>query len=94
MSGFEWGKVFGVLDLEDGISENVFRIDPKKLVKTKVKGKLHLGRIIEFDRDCSKCAKHVKLQIGSDVVFLDGKPNLLDTPVKISNGVIVVPMIF
>lgn len=92
MNIFEWGKVFGVTDMESCQSEMVFRVVPKKLGKPKVKGKLHLGRIIEFDRDCSKCARHVKLQIGSDIVFLDGKPFLLDVPVQLLKGVILDPL--
>lgn len=90
MNIFEWGKIFGVVDMEDCQAEPVFRVDPKKLGKPKVKGKLHLGRIIEFDRDCSKCARHIKLQIGSDIVFLDGKPFLMDIPIKIIEGRILV----
>lgn len=92
MSGFEWGKVYGVSDLEDVANDIILRIDPKKLGKPKVKGKLHPGRIIEFDRDCSKYAKHVKLQIGSDIVFLDGEPYLLPNKVILYRGNVYVPM--
>lgn len=94
VNNFEWGKVFGVVDMEDCQSEGVFRVDPKKLGKSKKMKQLHLGRVIEFDRDCSKCARHIKLQIGSDIVFLDGKPFLLDVPVQLFKGVILSPLSF
>lgn len=94
MGEFGWGKVFGILEMEDCQNDHVFRMDPIKLGKPRIKGKMNLGRVIEFDRDCSKCARHVKLQVGSDVVFLDGKPFLLEMPIGLDKGHVTVPIGF
>jgi hypothetical protein len=93
MGDFEWGKVYGLIDREDDGSEFVWR--PERVGNTKGKRKRsphYPGKVITIRRDCSRCAKEVKLQIGSDLVFCDGVPRLLPVPVQLVGGEVVVPV--
>lgn len=93
MNGFGHGKVYGVEDLEDAGCQMVFKTQAKCMRKSpKIpKGCNYPGKIITINRDCSKCAREIKLQVGSDLVFLDGRPYLLPVPVQLVEGEVVVP---
>ena len=95
MNGFGHGRVYGVEDLEDAGCQMVYKPQTKIMRKSpKIpKGCNYPGKIITINRDCSKCAREIKLQVGSDLVFLDGKPYLLPVEICIQNGVIVAPII-
>ena len=91
MDNFEHGKVYGIEDLEDSDFGVVFKLHAKRIRKSPkmAKGCNFPGKIITINRDCSKCAKEIKLQVGSDLVFLDGKPFLLPAPVGLVEGEVV-----
>lgn len=90
MDEFDFGRFLGMQSL-DVEGEIVFKTKKRRkaLSRKVAENRNYPGRKIVIRRSCDKCWKEAKLQIGSDLAWIDGQPVVLPMPVLLVEGVVM-----
>lgn len=91
MDEFDFGRFLGMqtFDVEGEIVSKAKK-RRKELSRKIAENRNYPGKKIVIRRSCENCWKVAKLQIGSDLAWIDGQPVVLPMPVLLVEGEVMV----